>query len=104
MTKYMVIEDNAGGLALAVMDNNGICKYLHTGYEYTPGDLAECIAALKNGADPIADGWDGNDENPQETFESMTGQPAHTWETVADENGIYPDIMGLAAAREFKDQ
>lgn len=66
MKEYKVIEDNGGGLALVVFAEDGeTVEYIHTGYEYNPGQLTEDLAALKNGDDPVKD-WDGNDLNNAE--------------------------------------
>ena len=34
MKKFQVIEDNGGGLTLAVFNEDGNIEYLHSGYEY----------------------------------------------------------------------
>ena len=71
MRKYEVIEDNSGGLTLAVFNENGNVEYLHSGYEYgNPGNLMMDIILLRNGADPVRD-WDGNEENPQAVYDSI---------------------------------
>lgn len=73
MKEYKVIEDNGGGLALVVFAEDGeTVEYIHTGYEYNPGQLTADLEALKNGADPAKE-WEGNDlytdpetENPED--------------------------------------
>ena len=108
MKKYKVIEDNGGGLALVVFAEDGeTVEYIHTGYEYNPGQLTEDLEALKNGDDPAKD-WDGNDLNnaemeAPEDLESWFpwNQKGVGWETVADNGGIYPEDMGAAARAEF---
>ena len=109
MKKYMVIENNGGGLALVVFAGDGeTIKYIHTGYEYNPGQLTEDLENLKNGGDPSED-WEGNEldstegmENPED-LESWFpwGQKGIGWEVVADNDGIYPEDMGTAAKIEF---
>ena len=109
MKKYMVIEDNGGGLALVVFAEDGeAIEYIHTGYEYNQGQLSEDLEALKNGSDPAKE-WDGNDlysdpemENPED-LESWFpwDQKGTGWEIIADNDGIYPDDMGTAARLEF---
>lgn len=100
MRKYEVLEDNAGGLTLAVFDNYGKVNYLHGGYEYLErGSLLKDLEELKNGADPAND-WEGNEENPQEIYDNMVSFE-HCVEIVADNNEIYPDKMGIAASLEF---
>ena len=108
MKNFAVIEDNGGGLALIVYGENGKIEYIHTGYEYHPGQLSDDLEALKNGDDPARD-WDGNDlhttgmENPEE-LESWFPweQKGVGWEIVADNDGIYPEEMGTAARIEFE--
>ena len=99
MLKYQVIEDNGGGLTLAVFNEKDDVTFLHTGYEYNKGQLKEDLQALQNGADPAED-WDGNEENPQGAYNNMTDAD-YGWEIVADNNGIYPKKMGISATREF---
>ena len=98
MKKYEVIEDNGGGLILAVYGEKGVVEYLHGGYEYNTGQLTEDLNALKNGDDPIT--WDGNEDFPQEAYDNITSFE-YGWEIVADNDGIYPDKMGNAASIEF---
>lgn len=109
MKNYKVIEDNGGGLALVVFAEDGeTIEYIHSGYEYNPGQLTEDLENLKNGDDPARD-WDGNEldstegmENPED-LESWfpRDQKGTGWEVVADNDGIYPDDMGGAASQEF---
>lgn len=100
MRKYEVIEDNGGGLTLAVFNENGDVDYLHSGYEYgTSGRLINDLEALKNGDNPVTD-WDGNEENPQAVYDNITSFE-YGWEIVADNDGIYPNKMGCAACIEF---
>ena len=109
MKEYKVIEDNGGGLALVVFAEDGeTVEYIHTGYEYNPGQLTEDLEALKNGDDPAKD-WDGNDLDSVDGLENPTdlegwfpwNQKGQGWEVVADNDGIYPEDMGGAASREF---
>lgn len=97
-TTYQAIEDNGGGLHLAVFDENDAIIYVHTGFEFCPGDLAECIEQLKLGEDPA--NWEGNEDDPAGMYEDMT-RGEYGWEIVADENGVYPAQMGFAARKEF---
>ena len=97
---YEVIEDNGGGLYLAVFDNKGACVYLHDGYEYVPGQLTADVKAIVNGANPSVDDWDGNAEDPQYAYDAITSYQ-YGWAIVADNTSIYPDHMGGAAQAEF---
>lgn len=99
MKKFQVIEDNGGGLTLAVFNESDKVDYLHNGYEYIKGQLLQDIQALKNGDDPAID-WEGNSENPQKAYDEMTSYQ-YGWEVIADNDGIYPDKMGVAAKLEF---
>ena len=109
MKKYMVIEDNGGGLTLVVFAADGeTIEYIHSGYEYNPGQLSADLRLLKEGSDP-ARYWDGNDLDSVDGMENPTdleswfpwSQKGQGWEVVADNDGIYPDDMGGAASREF---
>lgn len=67
----VVTENNGGGLALFVFDSSGTCVYTHTGYEYTPGALAQDIAALLSGDYPPED-WGGNEDDPKATWQNTS--------------------------------
>ena len=105
MKNYKVIEDNGGGLTLVVFaQDEETIEYVHTGYEYNPGQLTEDLENMKNGDDPARD-WEGNElgsELPKD-FESWFSwdQKGTGWEVVADNDGIYPEDMGAAAKEEF---
>lgn len=99
MKRYEVIEDNGGGLSLAVFGDNGSIEYVHTGYEYNIGQLSEDLKVLEQGADPAKD-WDGNEEDPQSWYDNITSFE-YGWEVVADNDGVYPGKMGAAASLEF---
>lgn len=103
-TKFEAIEDNAGGLHLFVFDNSGNVVYCHSGYEQEMGKLINDIAELCTGDLPVED-WDGNcneytNITPQEFYNQIT-QHEYKWNIVADNDGIYPEKMGVAAKREF---
>lgn len=99
MKKYCVIEDNGGGLHLVVFSQDGKVEYLHSGYEYgTTGRLLEDLEILKQSGN--TNGWDGNAENPQAEYDEMTSCECG-WEVVADNYGIYINVMGSAALLEF---
>lgn len=98
MKKFEVIEDNGGGLTLVIFGVSGIAEYLHTGYEYIPGQLKEDLRGLWDGDDPAS--WDGNADDPQTEYESLTAFE-YGWEIIADNNGLYPLKMGRAASLEF---
>ncbi len=59
---YRMFEDNAGGLHLAILDVDGECVYYLSDFDR---DLVlDTLAALKDGGDPIADSWEGGEEDP----------------------------------------
>jgi hypothetical protein len=95
---YQAIEDNGGGLTLVIFDAQNEVVYLHSGYEYNPGQLTEDLDALKT-TDPRTD-WEGNSETPQGDYDQLTSYE-YGWQIVADDDGIYPDVMGAAARKEF---
>ena len=99
MKKFEVIEDNSGGLIIVTFNQEGNVDYLHSGYEYVPGQLRQDLEALAAGADPVKD-WDGNAEDPQGEYENIISYECG-WEVVADNDSIYSDKMGLAACKEF---
>lgn len=108
MKNYKVIEDNGGGLSLVVLsDDEEKIEYIHTGYEYNPGQLSEDLDRLKSGDDPAKE-WDGNDmastekEAPEE-FGSWFPEDEEGigWDVIADNYGIYPENMGEAGMHEL---
>lgn len=97
--KIYVYEDNAGGLHLVVLDNEGTPVFYRTGYERYEGFLCADIDALMCGDSPLM--WDFNDidELDMEYLE---------WECelIADgdtDKGIkyFYSSMGRAGVREF---
>lgn len=99
MKDFQAIEDNGGGVHLAVFDETGKIVYLHSGYEYGYlGQIADDIRELKT--DTNLNDWDGNSENPQEEFDRLTGYD-FGWEIVADQEGMHLEKWGAAAQREM---
>ena len=98
-TTWQAIEDNGGGLHLAVFDGND-CVYFASGFEFRQGELTACIEALNAGENPIDAGWESNADDPQAVYNEITGYE-YGWAIVADECAIDPDVMGAAAKREF---
>jgi hypothetical protein len=97
-TSYQAIEDNGGGLHLAVFDESDNCTHFMSNFELHDGSLSECIRALSDGENPNS--WDGLSVDPQGEYDAITAVP-HGWKIVADDNFIYRDRMGSAARREF---
>lgn len=105
MKKYRVYEDNGGGLYLAFYDSEGNLESLHEGYEYRsePGGIMADIEAVKNDPDDNLF-WDNNLLQKDffgGDFSGFNGFPPFGLEIVADNDGIYPERMGVAACREF---
>ena len=94
-----MIEDNGGGLTLAVFDKNDNVEYLHSGYEQRKGQLTEDLQALKDGDNPVTD-WEGNEDDPQAVYDNIVSYE-YEWEVVVDNDGIYYDKMGSSAHYEF---
>ena len=103
MKKFEVLEDNGGGLTLFVFDENGKVEYAHTGFEYIPGELKNCIEELKNDANPIEE-WDNNMDDFENVYDSFTEEERENggWELVADNDGFYYEKMGASAKIEFE--
>lgn len=99
--KFVIIEDNGGGLTLVVFDDNKPNKvsYLHTGYEYILGQLTNDLIELANGSDPST--WEGCEENPEEIYNDFLFYE-YGWEIIADNDGLYPQKMGAAGRLEFE--
>lgn len=94
-TKFSAIEDNGGGLHLAVFEGSQ-CVAFFSGFELNLYSLVESINYLDEG---FCD-WEGNAEEPQAVFDNLTSNE-YGWDLVADNEGIYADKMGAAAQREF---
>jgi hypothetical protein len=90
---YTVTENNGGGIALAVKDNDKYI-YIHTGYEGLGNQLAEDVRAILNGEHPIDDGWDGNelDEMRESITEYLTERAERNNEEPMSEDEIDAEI------------
>ena len=100
--RFQVIEDNGGGLHLAVFNCGDECIWYASGYEHNPDSLQEEIAALRAGEDP-RDGWEVNlpeGYTPQQLYDDLTSCE-YGWEIIADDVGVYPERMGAAGQRAF---
>lgn len=97
--KIYVYEDNAGGLHLVVLDNEGTPVFYRTGYERYEGFLSVDIDALMHGDSPLM--WESNDIDELD-IEYLEWE----CEMIADgdtDKGIeyYYSLMGRAGLREF---
>ena len=101
MLSYQVLEDNGGGLHLAVFDDDS-CIWFASGYEHHPDSLQEDIAALQDNH-PVADKWESNLPNgytAQQLYDELTSYE-YGWQIIADDAGVYPERMGAAGQRAF---
>ena len=96
--KFIIIEDNGGGLTLVVFDDNGSISYLRTGYEYILGQLTNDLIELANGSAPST--WYNCEENPEEIYNDFLSHE-YGWEIIADNDRLYSDKMGVTGRLEF---
>ena len=96
MTKlnWQVIEDDGGGLHLAVFDG-GKVVYYSSGQEIH-GTLLDDLAALRGGDDTSS--WECQTDDPQAAYDQLTSY-ASGWTVIADQNGMYVDRMGAAGLK-----
>lgn len=100
---WQVIEDNGGGLHLAVFEGDKVVFYGY-GYERNEDGLRANLDALRRGDDPRTDGWETQEDvdDPQRRYDELTSHPTPSgWQVVADNDGIYYERMGEAARRVF---
>lgn len=69
MMSYKLYEDNAGRLHLAVMDETDTCIYYLVDADRSL--VLDTLAALQAGGNPIADGWEGGENDPQACREEI---------------------------------
>lgn len=82
--KWDVTENNGGGLTLNIWDDGYGNEYMHSGYEYNPGQLREDIMALYNDDNADVSMWDGNDLINEEYARAVRSREE-------DGNTILPD-------------
>lgn len=112
-TRFEVYEDNSGSLYLAILDNDHKPTRIFEGWEFCgDGVLADALAQLAE--DPTAyECWKGDlmerltDERDElglpeitigEMYEELNGEEVSL---VADNDGVYSERMGAAAALAF---
>lgn len=100
ITRIEAIEDNGGGLHLAVFVGES-CTHFFSGFEHggarAPSMQEEIAGAL---ADGVAD-WDGNAEDPAAAYAELTGYE-FGWKLIAEWDGqlaVYEDDMGAAGRK-----
>ncbi len=100
---YQVLEDNGGGLHLAVFGADGECVYYASGLEHSPDSLHAAIEALRDGGHPLQDSWESDlpdGYTPQQLYDELTSYE-YGWEIIADDAGVYPERMGAAGRMVF---
>ena len=100
---YQVIEDNAGGLHLAVFGGDE-CIWYASGLErLRVADLQKMLQALRDGVNPVDDGWESDlpeGYTPQLLYDELTGRE-YGWQIIADDAGVYPERMGAVGRYVF---
>jgi hypothetical protein len=99
---YQVLEDNAGGLHLAVFDGD-VCIYYAFGLEHNPDSLHAAIEALRDGGHPLQDSWESDlpdGYTAQQLYDELTSHE-YGLAIIADDAGVYPERMGAAGQRAF---
>jgi hypothetical protein len=87
--KYQVIEDNGGNMYLFFFEEDKVILGF-TDIEFVePGDLDNI--SLNDALD-----WDNPLSDPQKVYNNIISYE-FGWDVVADQDGIYPDLMGRAA-------
>ena len=85
MKTYELYEDNAGGLHLAILDQDDNCVYYLVDLDRKL--VLDTLDAFKAGSDPIEDGWEGGEPNPQECYDSLIDMLYD-----ADHRGSYVEV------------
>ena len=93
-------ETNAGNLILIAYNEAGHADYIHTGYEWVRGQLAQDLQSLADGDNPATD-WDGNEIDDYTAEQIAEAENGEWGELVADNDGIYLDHAGYAARSEL---
>lgn len=102
MKKYEVYEDNAGGLYLCIMGNDGQCERIFENFEYgQAGILCDAISQLEADATAYEE-WDGDlVKRIQDDGLNVTAQSLYDnglGDLIA-ESGYISSNMGLAGRR-----
>lgn len=100
MKSFEVFENNGGGLALVIYGPHYTVEYIHTGYEYSPGQLSADLDALLEGADPATE-WEGNEIDDFSSAQVCDLTEGAWGDLIADNCTIYYHNMGAAGQREF---
>lgn len=103
---WQVLEDNGGGLYLAVFDSEDKVVGFYTGYEYGDDTLLDDLEYLKSSEHLESDEVIGDmdlpeGKTPQEMYDELISYP-YGVELIADETCVYYDRMGSAGSKAFK--
>lgn len=95
------IEDNGGGLHLAVVED-GACTHFFSGFDHNTAKGPTMQEEIAAAADEGVDRWDGDSEDPQESYDYYQASEygyrlIGEWE--AGETTVYPEAMGNAGRR-----
>lgn len=107
---FYVVEDNGGGLTLVIYNKDEDIEYITNEFEYHKGNLIEALEKLSYGENH--NNWENNllydsditftMENPEYLNNWFPDEQYKTgWNIIADNNGIYPEVMGTAGRLEF---
>lgn len=66
---YSLFKDNAGGLHLALLDESGTCIYYLADNDQQL--ILDTLDELKAGGDPISDGWEGGEPDPEACYNEI---------------------------------
>ena len=103
--QWEVTENNGGGVTLVVWKDLYGNKYVHVGYEYTPGNLLEDIKALYSEDNSDTSVWEGNflEENEIPIEEVYDDHPTTKIIAERDEEGfsINVSLLGNAGKKCF---
>ena len=106
LKRFDVFEDNAGGLSLFVFDGKGGIAYARDGYEELDVQLLFDVMELQRKGPQVTETWEQGDWSVEPRLlywqlKTWAEDGAGGAEIIADENGIYPDRMGVAGRRAF---
>ena len=103
LKKFEIFEGNGGNLYLVTSGEDGQPDYFADCYDDYPEHIWEDWKILRDGGDPIRDGWDNGTENPAEAYERLMYYFCEVGGVrfVADNDGVYLEYAREAAQREL---
>ena len=100
MPRFQIIEDTGNTLYLAYFDDDEKVTYFNSSYTGEKGKLTKAVVSLIVGGNPISEKWEGNAQDPQAAYNALTSAES-TWTVIADQCGLYPELMKQTAIYEF---